>query len=208
MPKNIVFCADGTWNGPSDRTGASVLDGDDSHGEISDTDVTNVVKLFSNLDGVNTPESAKLKNEIEKVVTAPDKTVQQVAKYLHGVGDSNNPAIKVLGGVLGFGVIERIVRGYTFVSRHYVPGDKIYIVGFSRGAYTARALGGMICKVGLLNPATYDPSNKSDAYRLGFAAWARAKGAQLGARPSSPPRQTRFSASRKVSSERTCRRMA
>lgn len=112
-------------------------------------------------------------------MTAPDKTVQQVAKYLHGVGDSNNPAIKVLGGVLGFGVIERIVRGYTFVSRHYVPGDKIYIVGLSRGAYTAHALGGMICKVGLLNPATYDPSNKSDAYRLGFAAWARAKGAQL-----------------------------
>lgn len=55
MPKNIVFCADGTWNGPSDRTGASVLDGDDSHGEISDADVTNVVRLFSNLDGVNTP---------------------------------------------------------------------------------------------------------------------------------------------------------
>ena len=179
MAKNIVFCADGTWNGPKDETGAPVLDSDDSHGEISDAEVTNVVRLFSNLDGKTTPESAKLKNEIEKVLTTSDGTVQQVAKYLHGVGDSTNPMIKVLGGTLGFGVIERIVRGYTFVSRNYQPGDRIYLVGFSRGAYTARALGGMIAKVGLLNPASYDPSDKMEAYRLGFAAWSRAKGAQL-----------------------------
>ena len=179
MAKNIVFCADGTWNGPKDETGASVLDGDDSSGEISDAEVTNVVKLFSNFDGTVTAESAKLKNEIEKVVIAGDGTVQQVAKYLHGVGDSGNPMVKVLGGTLGFGVIERIVRGYTFVSRYYQPGDRIYLVGFSRGAYTARALGGMIAKVGLLNPASYNPNDKAEAYRYGFAAWSRAKGAQL-----------------------------
>ena len=65
-----------------------------------------------------------------------------MAKYLHGVGDSNNFLAKVLGGGFGEGLITRIVRGYTFVSRNYEDGDKIYLVGFSRGAYTARALAG------------------------------------------------------------------
>jgi uncharacterized protein (DUF2235 family) len=50
----------------------------------------------------------------------------------------------VLGGDFGEGLITRIVRGYTFVSRNYVPGDQIYLVGFSRGAYTARAIAGLI----------------------------------------------------------------
>ena len=49
----------------------------------------------------------------------------QVAKYLHGVGNSENGLVRVLGGVFGAGVIARIVRGYTFISRHFKPGDKI-----------------------------------------------------------------------------------
>ena len=47
--------------------------------------------------------------------------------------------MKVLGGVFGAGVVARIVRGYTFISRSYSPGDAIHLVGFSRAAYTARA---------------------------------------------------------------------
>jgi uncharacterized protein (DUF2235 family) len=39
---------------------------------------------------------------------------------------------------------------------YYRAGDKIYIFGFSRGAYTARALAGMIQRVGLLNPGNYN----------------------------------------------------
>lgn len=37
--------------------------------------------------------------------------------------------------------------GYTFLMQNYCPGDKICIFGFSRGAYTARALAGMLHKV-------------------------------------------------------------
>src|SRR5262249_24370705 len=65
--------------------------------------------------------------------------------------------------------------GYTFISRHYDSGDAIVICGFSRGAYTARALAGMIAKVGLLNRQAYDPSNKEQAYKVGIRAWARSK---------------------------------
>jgi uncharacterized protein (DUF2235 family) len=71
------------------------------------------------------------------------------------------------------------VRGYTFISRHYDPGDEIHIVGFSRGAYTARALAGMISSVGLLNRAEYDPTDTDEAYRLGVAAWCKCKSMSL-----------------------------
>jgi glutathione S-transferase len=95
------------------------------------------------------------------------------------VGDSTNPIAKFLGGVFGIGVITRIVRGYTFLSRNYEPGDAIHICGFSRGAYTARALAGVITTVGLLDRKKYKPDSKVEAYRLGFAAWAKSKTLQL-----------------------------
>ena len=86
-----------------------------------------------------------------------DGAIAQSAKYLHGVGDSRNPLVRLLGGTVGAGLIARIVRGYTYLSRNYRPGDRIFIVGFSRGAYTARALAGMIVARGLLD-ATQDRS--------------------------------------------------
>jgi uncharacterized protein (DUF2235 family) len=95
----------------------------------------------------------------------------QWAKYLHGVGNSDNFLVRLLGGTLGAGLIARIVRGYTFISRNYAVGDRIAIVGFSRGAYTVRALAGLINAKGLLDPAKSDLSDKRRAYRLGLAAW-------------------------------------
>jgi hypothetical protein len=158
--KNIVFCADGTWNGPGQP----------------DTDVTsspasNVYKLFLHLDGIDDPGTTRLAKEQERTLAAADGSAVQVAKYLHGVGDSDNFLAKILGGALGAGLITRIVRGYTFVSRSYAPGDRIYLVGFSRGAYTARALAGLISAKGLLDAAALDLSDKEGAYRLGAAIW-------------------------------------
>ena len=46
---------------------------------------------------------------------------------------------------------SHVIAGYKFVMRHYRSGDRIYIFGFSRGAYTARFLARMISKVGLLS---------------------------------------------------------
>jgi uncharacterized protein (DUF2235 family) len=173
--KQIVFCADGTWNGPGDAPSASDIDGATQADVELDDGVTNVVKLFSALAGQATPETQALRNETE-IVQRDGGGVTQVAKYLHGVGDSKNPILRVLGGVFGAGVIARVIRGLTFISRHYEPNDAIHIVGFSRGAYTARALAGMIAGVGLLNPRRYDPDDKSQAYLRGFAAWLKCKG--------------------------------
>lgn len=164
MSKNIIFCADGTWNGPGQ-------DKDDAKHDEG----TNVFKLYLNLAGEDVVEANVYRsaNEQERQLTDGTGKVLQVAKYLHGVGDSDNVLVKLLGGVLGAGVITRIVRGYTFISRYYEPGDRIYIVGFSRGAYTARALAGLISGRGLIDASKYDKlSDKGQAYRLGSAVWA------------------------------------
>ena len=167
--KDIVFCADGTWNGQD-------VDRDDDG--VPDT--TNVLKLFHLLQGETTLESRRLKDESEKVLGDSARPTL-IAKYLHGVGDSDSPIMKVAGGAFGSGLIARIVRGYTYVSRNYQPGDRITIVGFSRGAYTARALAGMISSVGLLDPKEME-QNETDkgkddprerVYGMGVSAWRR-----------------------------------
>jgi len=160
MAKNIIFCADGTWNSP---------DQDENHDALPDP--TNVYKLFLHLAGDMDCLSLLKSNEQEKELVNEQGQVLQVAKYLHGVGDSENVIHKLLGGVFGAGVISRIVRGYTFISRHYQPGDQIYIIGFSRGAYTARALAGMIAKRGLLRyGATLSPER---AYAKSTLVWKK-----------------------------------
>jgi uncharacterized protein (DUF2235 family) len=173
MSKHILYCADGTWNGPGD--GSDPTDIDSAQPPQGSDDVTNVVKLFANLAGQVSPETVALRDEQEKRLADANGATVQIAKYMHGVGDSANVINHVLGGIFGMGVIARIVRGYTFISRNYLPGDAIHIVGFSRGAYTARALAGMIARVGLLNPATYDPADKGEAYRRGYEAWVRSR---------------------------------
>ena len=166
MSKNIVFCADGTWSG---------LGRGDAEDAV-EPGATNVLRLFAALDGRITDDSLRKRDEQERLACAVDGESAQVAKYIHGVGDSRNAIRKVLGGVFGEGFIERIVRGYTFVSRNYRAGDRIMLVGFSRGAYTVRALGGMIVRMGLLPMrAMLDEDGRYDAelaYRLGIHVWA------------------------------------
>lgn len=172
MAKTIVFCADGTWNGPG---------GDDATSKGKPC--TNVFKLFSNLDGVNTDADSRLADEQERALHDDAGELLQIAKYLHGVGDSDNFLVKILGGTMGAGIITRIVRGYTFVSRNYAPGDRIVLLGFSRGAYTARALAGLIAERGLLDASRINLTDKETAYRLGAAVWFDYRKERLAAEP-------------------------
>jgi uncharacterized protein (DUF2235 family) len=55
-----------------------------------------------------------------------------------------------LAGDFGLGVLAKIAAAYRFLIFNYEPGDEIYIFGFSRGAYTARSLAGMIRKCGII----------------------------------------------------------
>lgn len=174
MGKHIIFCADGTWNNPS-------RDKNDDQ----TPDVTNVYKLFVCLEGEPSPGTLRDADEQEKFLvdnSSGGSVTLQAAKYIHGVGDSRNAIVKLLGGAFGAGVISRVVRGYTFISRHYEPGDDIHVVGFSRGAYTARALAGLIASQGLLAKAL--TADKELAYRKGSEAWYRYRKSSLAPRPS------------------------
>lgn len=59
---------------------------------------------------------------------------------------------RVIGLAFGYGISDNIAAAYEFLMREFEPGDKVYVFGFSRGAYTARALCGMLHAVGLLAP--------------------------------------------------------
>jgi uncharacterized protein (DUF2235 family) len=71
----------------------------------------------------------------------------QFVYYDDGVGVSQgalSSAVHLVGGVFGKGLDYKIARAYEFLCLNYEPGDRIFIFGFSRGAYTARSLAGLL----------------------------------------------------------------
>ncbi len=92
---------------------------------------------------------------------------EQYSMYDDGVGADGNPIEKLLGGAFGTGLFQKIKEGYTSISNVYEAGDDVFIFGFSRGAYTARSLAGMIAACGLptKNPDTKLVNTAFEAYR-------------------------------------------
>ncbi len=85
------------------------------------------------------------------------QSADQVARYEPGVGTfsafgvNNAGWIGVwMGKLFGYGLDENMANGYRFLMEHYEPGDRIFLFGFSRGAYAVRALSGMLETCGLL----------------------------------------------------------
>ena len=103
----------------------------------------------------NKPDSRTVTN-VEKIARTvqsdPDATggVHQLVYYVSGVGAGSYGADKVLGGAFGFGLFHNVIACYRFLAQNFEPGDEVFIVGFSRGAYTARSVAGMVGRVGLL----------------------------------------------------------
>src|SRR5215472_14612431 len=73
----------------------------------------------------------------------------QVAYYDDGVGADGLPIDKLAGGAFGLGLFDKVKQGYTQIAQAYEAGDEIFLFGFSRGAYTARSIAGMIFICGL-----------------------------------------------------------
>lgn len=76
--------------------------------------------------------------------------IPQIVFYDEGIG-TESKATKLLGGATGLGIDRNIQDAYRFLCLNYIPGDEIYLFGFSRGAYTVRSLAGMIYCSGLLD---------------------------------------------------------
>lgn len=76
------------------------------------------------------------------------ETADQRVYYSQGVGTRRGESAR--GGVTGWGIDDEIIEAYTWLIQNFDDGDEIFIFGFSRGAYTARSLSGLICKCGVL----------------------------------------------------------
>ncbi|SBT11162.1 hypothetical protein PROAA_910023 [Candidatus Propionivibrio aalborgensis] len=126
--RNLVVCCDGTgniWKPGLDKT--------------------NIAKLFEALEkskgqityydpGVGTPDGALAGDE--------------------GGGIPYRDTLRRLGGLAwGDGVWTNVAETYTFLLRNYQHGDRIFLFGFSRGAFTARAVSGLVYMFGLLREA-------------------------------------------------------
>ena len=149
MAKNIVICCDGTGNRP------------DESDEDGQPTTSNVWKFYDALvsypdsgweqvkwydPGVGTDTSTKsrrLKNLLgiaNRVALSQPKSVITILATLERLGEL----------AFGTGITENVLQAYTEVVRNYRTGDRLYLVGFSRGAYTARLVAGVIGRVGLL----------------------------------------------------------
>jgi uncharacterized protein (DUF2235 family) len=122
MPRNLVICCDGTNNS---------LVGPP----------TNVRHLY-------------------RLAKLPDAS-RQFAYYDAGVGVDELPSMRTrIGGTLsrwsgsafGTGLVDNVAEAYKALVENYADGDRIFLFGFSRGAYTVRVLAGLIQNYGLLKP--------------------------------------------------------
>jgi len=117
--KRIVILIDGTWN------------------KEATTGNTNVARL---------DPAAKLAVFIKPRAT--DNIVQEV--YYHsGVGAEGDLLRRLLGGAIGLGLKAIIKEAYEHIVQRYQEGDELYLCGFSRGSYAARALAGLIGASGI-----------------------------------------------------------
>lgn len=82
--------------------------------------------------------------------------VEQLTCYIEGVGTRHEESLS--GGAFGWGLSRNILIAYDFLCRHYEPGDRIYLFGFSRGAYTARSLVGLIHNSGIVRDKAMIPA--------------------------------------------------
>ncbi len=78
---------------------------------------------------------------------------KQITHYDDGVGTEDFKYFKILGGAFGWGMTRNIIHAYKFLCRNYKAEDEIYLFGFSRGAYTVRALSAFITYSGVIKDA-------------------------------------------------------
>ena len=98
----------------------------------------------------------------EAIISSGKDDPEQVCFYDAGVG--THWYDRLTGGAFGHGLSEIVRRGYKRLVDKYQAGDEIYVFGFSRGAYTARSLVGLIRKCGLLTAD--DDTLIAEAYDL------------------------------------------
>ncbi|KAG6000544.1 hypothetical protein E4U43_001575 [Claviceps pusilla] len=126
--KRLIVCCDGTWMNRDYGFVRSHLFGKRGTLQIP-SNVTRISRCFKR--------------------RCTDGTLQ-IISYESGVGSGGNSIDSITGGAFGAGLTERVREVYAYLCANYMDGDEIILVGFSRGAFTARSVAGMIGNLGLL----------------------------------------------------------
>lgn len=105
-------------------------------------------------DGV--PILSNVRKLFNAVDTADSNGDKQKSYYHPGVGTEGGPLKQALGGGTGLGLRDNVKSAYKWLATKYDPGDRIYLFGYSRGAYTVRSLCGMIAACGLIDLRGFD----------------------------------------------------
>ncbi|KAH0422618.1 peptidoglycan binding domain containing protein [Colletotrichum camelliae] len=122
--KRIIICCDGTWQ--SSTTGVKNVP-------------SNITRLYRSIARTGKDKTGKV--------------YQQIAHYSAGIGTGDLCFIeKERQGAFGIGLTGDVIDAYNFIVNNYSPGDQIFCFGFSRGAYTARALAGLVTDIGIIQP--------------------------------------------------------
>ncbi|KAL4999473.1 hypothetical protein BDV10DRAFT_200703 [Aspergillus recurvatus] len=158
--KRLIVCCDGTWQ--------------DSTADESEPP-SNVTRLSRALSRTAIVKENGVQREIPQIVY-----------YQKGVGTGLGD--KYFGGVTGVGLSANVRAAYGFLTDNYTDGDKIYFFGFSRGAYTARAVAGLVCQWGLLTPRGMDnfANVYDDFYGKKITDYTDEQRRRLGFRPRLP----------------------
>lgn len=148
--KRLIVCCDGTWQSEDEASEAPTADASAALGwSKSEAPGSNVWKLRCLL------------------ADRDANGIEQRAFYQAGVGTDQSrsrlrrEASRWLGGILGWGLDDNIIEAYQWLVREYEPGDSLWLFGFSRGAYTARSLTGLIRNCGILRREHQDQVMKA-----------------------------------------------
>ncbi len=157
MSRQLVVCMDGSWNDPAEQT--------------------NVRRLFEMLPGDErrVEESGPIRSHLVK------SGDQVVAWYLDGVG-KNGRQRGLLAGTHGISQHDRIIDAYLLLARIYERGDKIWLFGFSRGAWAARCLGAFVVRSGLIPPTEADDDAAADNAERIWLNYKEGRGVKRGGR--------------------------
>jgi uncharacterized protein (DUF2235 family) len=125
----------------------------------------------------NTPDQKQgglpCPTNVVKIFNACEESDQQIKYYHPGVGTEGSKFKRMVAGSIGIGLDQNIQSAYNWLCGHYHTGDRIFLFGFSRGAYTVRSLSGFIQRCGLLKLDDQENPNKfwkriEIAYREGY----------------------------------------
>ena len=142
--KRIVTLIDGTWDSESDAGPPTNI------GRLDPRDKSAGARLIAERD---------------------TNGVEQLALYQKGVGADDGFVRHWLGGAIGLGLREIVEDAYVRLCHAYEDGDALFFVGFSRGAYAARALAALVGASGVIRQASAAEARVAwDHYRVAPAA--------------------------------------